>query len=137
MRMSIAALSISLISVALTGCASKDNFIPQPSQDMKAVYANHMSGVGDGQLLDTRALVRRPMVEGDVRLSDYVRSEKNQLQKRFKLLPNPTMYMFVAPHLATSDQVPIPGYLTEFRMWEEDHYAMPGELSDMRNEFGE
>ncbi len=137
MRMLTAALSISLISVVLTGCSNKDNFIPQPDQTMKTVYGNHMSGVGDGKLLDTRSLVRRPMVEGDVQLSYYVRSEKNQLQSRFKLLPNPTMYMFVAPHLATTDQVPIPGYLTEFRMWEKDHYAMPGELSDMRTGFGE
>ena len=137
MRMLTAALSISLISVVLTGCSNKDNFIPQPDQDMKTVYGNHMSAVGDGKLLDTRSLVRRPMVEGDVQLSDYVRSEKNQLQSRFKLLPNPTMYMFVAPHLATTNQVPIPGYLTEFRMWEKDHYAMPGERSDMRTGFGE
>lgn len=76
------------------------------------------------------------MVEGDVVLSDYVRTEKTQLESRFKTLPNPTMYMFVAPHLAADSQVPIPGYLTEFRMWERDHYALPGEISDMSNSFG-
>ena len=45
------------------------------------------------------------------------------------------MYMFVAPHLATNDQVPIPGYLTEFKMWEKDYYALPGEISDMENNY--
>lgn len=136
MRISTVVLSISLISM-LTGCASKDSMIPQPSQDMRSVYNNHMGSVGKGQLIDNRSLVRRPMIDGDVQLSDYVRTEKDQLQSRFKRIPNPTMYMFVAPHLATSEQAPIPGYLTEFRMWEKDHYAMPGELSDLQSRFGE
>jgi conjugative transfer region lipoprotein (TIGR03751 family) len=136
MRISTVVLSIILISF-LTGCANKDSIIPQPSQDMRAVYSNHMGSVGKGLLIDNRSLVRRPMIEGDVNLSDYVRTEKDQLQSRFQRIPNPTMYMFVAPHLATSEQVPIPGYLTEFRMWEKDHYAMPGELSDLQSGFGD
>lgn len=138
MHNSIAVLSITLTSVLLlAGCSNKDSLLPQPDRDMKTVYGQHMSGIGGGKLLDARSLVRRPIVEGDVNLSDYVRSEKDQLQSKFRMLPNPKMYMFVAPHLATKDDVPIPGYLTEFRMWEKDHYAMPGELSDMRNGSGE
>jgi len=104
---------------------------------MQTVYNSHMGSVGKGQLIDTRSLVRRPMIDGDVQLSDYVRTEKDHLKSRFSLIPNPTMYMFVAPHLATSDQVPVPGYLTEFRMWDKDYYAMPGELSDLRSGFGD
>ncbi len=94
-----------------------------------------MQGVGSDQVYDRRSQLRRPMVESDVDLSSYVRTEKNQLEAKFKLLPNPTLYMFVAPHLASQDQVPIPGYLTEFKMWEKDHYAMPGEVSDMESHF--
>ena len=85
--------------------------------------------------MDTRSLLRRPMEESDVQLSEYVRTEKNQLQARFKRIPNPTLYMFVAPHLAAQSEVPIPGYVTEFRMWTRDHYAMPGEVSDMTSQF--
>ena len=102
---------------------------------MKEVYNRHMQGIGHGELYDKRSLVRRPMVEGDVELSEYVRTEKNQLEARFKMLPNPTMYMFVGPHLAADTQVPIPAYLTEFKMWEKDHYALPGEISDMKSSF--
>ena len=36
------------------------------------------------------------MIEGDVDLSTYVRSEKDQPNRASKFLPNPTMYMFVA-----------------------------------------
>lgn len=129
----LTAISISLLSA----CATKDTMIPVPEEDMKTVYDKHMQGMGDGKLIDNRSMLRRPMLEGDVELSDYVRTEKNQLQARFKMIPNPTMYMFVAPHLATEDSVPIPGYITEFKMWEKDNYALPGEISDMDSTFGE
>lgn len=130
MRTLLSALTLTLTSI-VAGCASKDTMIPVPDQDMGQVYDRHMSGVGDGQVMDTRSILRRPMEESDVDLTPYVRTESTQLEAKFKLLPNPTMYMFVAPHLATESDVPIPGYLTEFKMWERDHYALPGEVSDM------
>lgn len=117
------------------GCASKDDIIPVPERDMKEVYQQHMGALGAGKLMDRRALLRRPMEEGDVDLADYTRTEATALKSRFKLLPNPTMYMYVAPHLATQNGVPIPGYLTEFKMWEKDHYALPGEISHMEPEY--
>jgi len=135
MRILTGVLPVILISI-LGGCASKDTLLPTPSQDMRAVYDNHMQGVGDGNLFDSRSVLRRAMIEGDVQLSDYVRTEKNQLESKFKKVPNPTLYMFVAPHLASVSQVPTPGYLTEFTMWEKEHYALPGEISDMDSSFG-
>lgn len=126
-----------LISISfLGGCATKDSILPIPSQDMKTVYDTHMKGIGDGKLYDKRSLLRRPMIEDDVLLSDYVRTEKTQLQSKFKKIPNPTMYMFVAPHLASQSEVPIPGYLTEFKMWDRERYALPGEVSDLDGKFG-
>ncbi len=130
MQLKSVGLSIILTSL-LAACSSKDAMLPVPDRDMKAVYNQHMNGVGDGKLLDKRTLIRRDMTDNDVDLSDYVRTEKNQLEAKFKRIPNPTMYMFVAPHLASDTQVPIPGYLTEFKMWEKEHYALPGEVSDM------
>lgn len=137
MRTSNVVLIVTWISL-LSACANKDSIIPVPEHDMKEVYNRHMQGIGDGELYDKRSLLRRPMVDGDVELSDYVRSEKTLLQARFRTIPNPTLYMFVAPHLAADTQVPIPGYLTELKMWESEHYALPGEISDMKtNAVGE
>lgn len=130
MRILMTVLTVSLINV-LSGCASKDSILPVPNDNMKTVYERHMQSVGKQKLQQSRSLLRRDMQEGDVDLSDYVRTEKNQLQSKFRFLPNPTMYMFVAPHLSTKDKVPVPGYITEFKMWEKDQYAMPGELSDL------
>lgn len=105
--------------------------MPVPNDNMQTVYERHMQSVGKQKLQQSRSFLRRDMQEGDIDLSDYVRTEKNQLQSKFRFLPNPTMYMFVAPHLSTKDKVPVPGYITEFKMWEKDQYAMPGELSDL------
>lgn len=134
--MQILTVALTAISISLlASCATKDTLIPIPDEDMKSVYNRHMQSNGDGVLFDERAVLRRPMIEDDVALSNYVRSEKNQLESKFRTLPNPTMYMFVAPHLAADTQVPIPGYLTEFKMWEREHYAMPGEISDMSGNY--
>jgi conjugative transfer region lipoprotein (TIGR03751 family) len=127
-------LTCTLIN-CLGGCSTKDRILPVPENDMKAVYNMHMQGIDSGKLFDARSLMRRPMTENDVALSEYVRSEKNQLQARFQTLPNPMLYMFVAPHLAADSEVPIPGYLTQFRMWEKDHFALPGERSDMSTKY--
>lgn len=132
MRISITVLIVTLINV-LSGCASKDSILPVPEDNMQTVYERHMQSVGNKKIQESRSLLRRDMNVGDVELSDYVRTEKNQLQSKFRFIPNPTMYMFVAPHLSTKDRVPVPGYVTEFKMWEKDQYSMPGELSDMSN----
>jgi conjugative transfer region lipoprotein (TIGR03751 family) len=137
MQASLRVLKIISISAVLSACANKDTILPIPEHDMRTVYDMHMQGVGDGKLYDHRSVLRRPMAEGDMELSDYVRTEKTQLESKFKMVPNPIMFMFVAPHLASSSEVPIPGYVTQFRMWEKDNYAMPGEISDLSSKFGE
>lgn len=131
MQISTRIAPLILISLVAVGCATKDTMLPVPDQDMKAVYDQHMGAVGEGKILDRRSLLRRPIIEPDVNLSKYVRTESTQLRSRFQFLPNPVLYMFVAPHLASASEVPIPGYLTEFKMWEKDNYALPGEVSDM------
>jgi conjugative transfer region lipoprotein (TIGR03751 family) len=132
MRILMAMLTVISTNLFL-GCASKDSILPVPKDTMKTVYERHMQSAGSRKIHESRSLLRREMQEGDVALSEYVRTEKNQLQSKFRYLPNPTMYMFVAPHLATKDKVPVPGYVTEFKMWEKDQYALPGEVSDMSN----
>ena len=45
----------------------------------------------------------------------------------FPELPNPKIVMYIYPHLATRDRVPVPGYLTAFRMYDRTEFALPGE----------
>ena len=67
------------------------------------------------------------LTDGSVALAGYTRQAHDELEPRFGRVPNPSMVMYVFPHLATPNEVPVPGYSTTFRMFERDHYALPGE----------
>ncbi|SEP17797.1 TIGR03751 family conjugal transfer lipoprotein [Aquisalimonas asiatica] len=69
----------------------------------------------------------RQVHDGDVDLDGYTRTAADEIATRFSRVPNPTMVMYVYPHLAGQDEAPVPGYATSFRMYERDHYALPGE----------
>jgi len=63
----------------------------------------------------------------DANYSAYTRNANNELNSLFPRLPNPTLVMYVYPHISTSG-VPVPGYSTAFPMYEKAvEYALPGE----------
>lgn len=72
------------------------------------------------------ALQKRSLRYDAADLTAYVRTVHNELGVRFPLLPNPSLVLFVFPHLV--DNVPIPGYATTFHLYEKNHYALPGEV---------
>jgi conjugative transfer region lipoprotein (TIGR03751 family) len=93
-------------------------------------------GTGGGQaarqLLDARQGLRRPLTEIDVQTppppTPPTRARRaNEIQRQFRRLPNPDLVMYVFPHLAGSDPVPVPGYSTVFPLYQRVQYAMPGE----------
>ena len=45
-------------------------------------------------------------------------------------LPNPDLVMYVFPHLAGTDPIPVPGYSTVFPFFRSVKYAMPGERTE-------
>lgn len=125
----IITLSIIASSLVLGACTtSKDRTLPTPEKNMREVYNQHMGAMGEGKIKDARMVLRRPLLENDVDLVTYSRTESNHLTTQFTFLPNPVLVMYVAPHLATSSEVPVPGYVTQFRMYEKDHYALPSEM---------
>ena len=57
----------------------------------------------------------------------YARTAANELELLFPRLPNPDIYIYVLPHLATEERVPVPGYTTAVPLYERVEYALPGE----------
>ena len=83
-------------------------------------------------LLDARQGLRRPLTEADVQAvpgvqARYTRTAQNEIYRQFHRLPNPDLVMYVFPHLAGTDPVPVPGYSTVFPLYQRVQYAMPGE----------
>ena len=84
------------------------------------IYSNHMHRVDSLTVedihFDKETIRNGPSLE--------LREESQHFPK---FLRNPTLHMYVYPHLVTSDQVPIPGYWTVFQLYSQNHYALPGE----------
>ena len=122
--------AVGLISMLLVGCAgSKDTILPQDGPSMKAIYDAHLHEMNaQDPLILRQALGHRPIVTGDAALEGYTREAANEIDLTFPRLPNPTLVMYVFPHLAGDDQVPVPGYATAFPFYERVEYALPGEV---------
>jgi conjugative transfer region lipoprotein (TIGR03751 family) len=122
--------TLSLISLVLAGCAStKDNVLPQDGPSMKAIYDGHMQAMNarNPQAI-RRELGNRRLDTGEAALQGYARDAFNEIDVLFPRLPNPTLVMYVFPHLAGQMKAPVPGYATAFPMYVQVEYALPGEV---------
>jgi len=118
------------ISLGLAGCAStKEAVLPQNGPSMKMIYEQHFQEMGarDPQAI-RHELGSRATDIGTNAFHSYTREAHNEIDAIFPRLPNPTLMMYIFPHLAGEDAVPVPGYATTFPMYEQVEYALPGEV---------
>ena len=118
------------ISLLLGGCATtKDAVLPQDGPGIQMIYDQHFQQLGKDSALALRdGLGGRVIDTGDGDLAGYTREAFNEIDTVFPRLPNPTLVMYVFPHLAEDEGVPVPGYVTAFPMYEGVEYALPGEV---------
>ncbi len=129
--------AIVLAIVVLTGCAtSKDDLLVHADHTMLDIWNQETDSSSSGRasraLLDARQNLRRPLTDVDVQTAPdeqvrYTRTAANEIYRQFHRLPNPDLVMYVFPHLAGSDPVPVPGYSTVFPLYQRIQYALPGE----------
>ncbi|NNJ17042.1 TIGR03751 family conjugal transfer lipoprotein [Pseudomonas putida CSV86] len=130
-----------VLALVLGGCTTdKDELLPHGQANMMDVWQHGTSGGGSGSsnsrmLLDARQELRRPLDEAQVvrqqaGAGTFTRTPHNEIYSQFKRLPNPDLVMYVFPHLAGTDPVPVPGYTTVFPMYQRVQYAMPGERTE-------
>jgi conjugative transfer region lipoprotein (TIGR03751 family) len=127
-------IALLVASINLLGCASnKESLLPHDGPTMQAIYESHMTALGTQDPLAIRAaLGSRPVGDNTDGLAGYSSDAFNELDVTFPRLPNPTLVMYVYPHLATEERVPIPGYATTFPLYLHVEYALPGEVPDRR-----
>lgn len=127
---------LGLTSLLLAGCATtKDSVLPQDGPSMKVIYEQHMERLGtDDPVALREALGTRPLQSGEALLHGYTREAATEIDTIFPRLPNPTLAMYVFPHLAGEERVPVPGYITTFPMYERVEYALPGEVPEREGE---
>ena len=137
-------LALALAIAVLGGCAtSKEELLTHSDRTMMDIWQQETGGGDSGtgqvarrQLLAARQSLRRPLTEANVQADvqaapaeqmRYTRTARNEVYRQFQRLPNPDLVMYVYPHLAGTDPVPIPGYTTVFPLYQRVQYAMPGE----------
>jgi conjugative transfer region lipoprotein (TIGR03751 family) len=131
-------LAVLMALAVLGGCATDTQRLLSRGESTMLDIWQQQTAVGStgsqaaGQLLDARQSLRRPLDEADVRAmpainASYTRSAANEIRQLFPRLPNPDLVMYVFPHLAGSEPVPVPGYSTVFPFYQRVQYAMPGE----------
>lgn len=128
---SIKGLVLLVGMAVLSGCAtSKDELLPHGDVTMQELWEQgSTSGSGAQGVVAARGALRRaiPTSQAVAEQTRYTRTAANEIYSQFSRLPNPDLVMYVYPHLAGSESVPIPGYSTIFPLYSKPQYAMPGE----------
>ena len=122
-------LSMSLaVLLGITGCAStQDQLLPQDGPTMQAIYRGEADSAPKDED-DSGDLG----IELEIEIVDsapFARDDKHPARSPFKRLPNPDLLVFIYPHLATKNRVPIPGYATVIPLYERVEYRLPGDVT--------
>ncbi len=125
------------LATALGGCAtSKDALLVRGDRTMRDIWDAQTAGqAAPSRLMEARQQLRRPLDSAEQHARHtaqhaYTRTAHNEIQRQFARLPNPDLLMFVFPHLAGADPVPVPGYTTVFPLYQRVQYALPGERTE-------
>ncbi|WP_338523652.1 TIGR03751 family conjugal transfer lipoprotein [Pseudomonas batumici] len=124
-----------LVTLLTGGCTTdKGDLLPHGSQTMTDLWDQHTGPAPQGALIrplhEARLALRRPLDDTSTDQLAYTRTARNEIHSQFKRLPNPDLVMYVFPHLAGSDPVPVPGYSTVFPFYQRVQYALPGERTE-------
>ncbi|MDE0310034.1 MAG: TIGR03751 family conjugal transfer lipoprotein [Acidiferrobacterales bacterium] len=119
-------VTVGLISLILSVISCSKLFpgsspIPDNASTIEEIYDQHEMSAQSGWQL------QHPIPDGPSHLDGYARDVYDELSVRFPRLPNPTIIMYIFPHLSL-EKTPVPGYSTMFPMYETVEYALPGEI---------
>ena len=117
---------LGLTSLMLGCTATKDGVLPQDGPSIHTIYTRHMRDTGASGPVGPES-AKRPAAHGERALAGYTRTAHREIDAVFPRLANPSLVMYVFPHLAGDERVPVPGYATSFPMYERVEYALPGE----------
>lgn len=113
------------LTSALAGCTGKQAVLPPEAPTIEAIYAGHFRGDTGADFESTQAMQKRAP---DTHLAPGPAGDSVEaLEARFARLANPVLILYVYPHLAETERVPVPGYFTVFPLYERTEYAAPGE----------
>ena len=123
---------ILLLSLLLTACSTDQKTLLPVDENTTMLNIWGRQNNDAQALYDARSVLRRPLDDATLTAQQQqaTRSDGNATQALFRRLPNPDLEMYIFPHLAGSEGVPVPGYTTVFPFYNRVQYALPGERID-------
>lgn len=100
------------------------------TNDKNLASSNHDGSQGDFGYEGESSIEH---VRGQVQNAAFTNTSLNQnipasrTWTSFHKVPNPSLKLYVMPHLAGADELPVPGYTTEFNAYDHDHFALPND----------
>lgn len=98
--------------INLVGCQHMaGNVVPQKGPTMETVYDSMEE--------------KPPKIKTKKSKPVKPKKENHVYQK----ISNPELKMYIYPHLAGKEELPVPGYYTVFNAYTRDHYVLPSEMT--------
>lgn len=117
-----------LIAALVTGCSTtspRDAVFRDDAVPMREIY--HQAVTQGAPPARGRVSVSGQIDAGPDALAGWTREQANETRNLFPQGPNPTLLMYVFPHI-TADGTPVPGFTTPFKMYARDYFVLPGEV---------
>lgn len=124
-------ISVSLL-VLCAGCATPARILNSDGQRMIDLMRNAAEPAGTDMIgrHAVRYAIQNTNKPGQRRQTQSL----NRGPYRIALLPNPTIRLYIYPHIATRHRAPVPGYHTAIKLYARDEYALPGEYQRVEND---
>jgi conjugative transfer region lipoprotein (TIGR03751 family) len=136
-RIILSGLLISISSIFTAACSHvAGNIIPDNGPTMESIYddsGDHYAAANDGvvrHFTDTSPAVtsRQSTAHSSSALPSSI------VSPTFSLLDNPELKLYIFPHLAGVEMLPVPGYWTAFSAYPRNYYALPLTANDSNGE---
>jgi len=115
-------LFLALNAAFIVGCATEPLLLPDAGPTSLEVFHGQSSeSISDGRVNHATYTTYRPEIQS------YTRTATSEIDNLFPQVPNQVLTGFVYPHLGSTGH-PIPSYSTAFPLYEQTHFAQPGEV---------
>ena len=121
---------------AIPSCSSIEKVVDKDGPTVEDIYSAYASADEPSKYERRKIELMLRGANGDQGHFMDAPPTSDRTEHLFPELPNPDLYMYVRPHAVGRSGVPIPAYVTRFKLYERDHFALPGETveSVRRNE---
>ncbi|MCD6056245.1 MAG: uncharacterized protein K0R12_1207 [Gammaproteobacteria bacterium] len=129
-RIIVALLTLSM-GLLSTACSTQKHAIPEEGLMLPALYRQALNNNDDGfgdQNEENQDIIKTLKQDSESVQPSYVgytRTANNEINNLFKPLPNPSVPIYIYPHLTQigGEMIPVPGYTSSFFLYKQNRYA--------------